>query len=219
MLLRRALPEAKIPAPSCHLHFLTAPYLRTDEVLPRISRFLKSSIPVFLALILMVGFGLATALIAWNLGLGNGRESLLREQSKETVEASSAALQAISQAVEALNSGQAATASQSLQQIEAENPDIGGLTYLVALAAFRSGNAALAETKARESLSKKEHPSDAIALLSLMEAGGAKNSAAQKFGEPLLRAEYLLRQAMRVDVANPLPMIESSQPPLQPFFR
>lgn len=186
------------------------PYLRSDEVLPGIRRFLKSPVPVFLALILTLGFGLVSARIAWTLGADNGRQSLLREQSKETAQAPDATLQAISQAIRALNSGQAATASESLQQIEVSSPNIGGLTYLVALAAFRSGNTALAETKARESLSKRERSSDAIALLALIEAAGAKSSAAQKFGDPLLRAEYLLRQAMRADVANPLPMIELS---------
>jgi len=32
MLLRRALPEAKIPAPSCHLNFLTAPKVREAKL-------------------------------------------------------------------------------------------------------------------------------------------------------------------------------------------
>jgi hypothetical protein len=36
MLLRRALPEAKTPAPSCHLNFLTAPNITGVEQASRL---------------------------------------------------------------------------------------------------------------------------------------------------------------------------------------
>jgi len=103
-----------------------------------------------------------------------------------------------------LRSGDAAAALEGLLAMEGRQPGTPSLTYLSALAALQSGDTVLAEKKARESTSKRERVSDALALLAVIEAG--KSGAG--LGDPRIRGEWLLRDAAATDPANPRPLLE-----------
>jgi len=109
-----------------------------------------------------------------------------------------------------LRAGDTGNALKGFQDLETQNPHVSSLAYLVAMAAMRSGNTGLAEVQAARSIRNGEKVSDAITLHALIEAQKGGDPKARKFGDPLLRSELLLRQAMLADVANPLPMIELS---------
>lgn len=84
------------------------------------------------------------------------------------------------------------------------------LAYLTALAAMQSGAIDLAEEKVRESISRRERISDALALQSLLEVQKAADPTRLKMGDSRVRAEQLLRQAILADPANPYPHFELS---------
>jgi tetratricopeptide (TPR) repeat protein len=153
---------------------------------------------------------LLVGIAAWRVGTTAGRDQLIREQSKQTPELSSGAGTKIDQAMAELFSGDVGAAKGTLQELQSLDPDIAPLSYLLALAAFRSGDLQGAESQARESIAKRERISDSLAMLSLIESHRAGDPKAERFGDPLLRGEFLLRQAVRADAANPLPLIELS---------
>ncbi len=62
----------------------------------------------------------------------------------------------------------------------------------------------MSEAKAIESIFKRERISDALALRAVLET----QKTAKGFGDPRVRAETYLRQAMVADAANPFPRIE-----------
>ncbi len=156
--------------------------------------------------------GLATViffcLVFWNLGTGAGRAALLRETSKEGTSVSGDFLAQIDQALADLRAGDADKAVKKLQELEKPDTQVASLTYLLALAAMQNGDTDLAAQKAAESIAKRERVSDSLALQAVLETQKGGNSAIPKFGDPRLRSELLLRQAILADTANPFPMIE-----------
>jgi len=147
-------------------------------------------------------------IVFWNLGAGAGRAALLRETSKEGASVSRNFLAQLDEALADLRTGDADKAVKKLLELEKPDTRVASLTYLVALAAMQNGDTDLAAKKAAESIAKRERISDSLALQAVLETQKGGNSAIPKFGDPRLRSELLLRQAILADTANPFPMIE-----------
>lgn len=147
-------------------------------------------------------------IVFWNLGAGAGRAALLRETSKEGASVSKDFLGQLDQALADLRAGDADKAVKKLQELEKPDTQVASLTYLLALAAMQNGDTDLAAKKAAESIAKRERVSDSLALQAVLETQKGGNSVIPKFGDPRLRSELLLRQAILADTANPFPMIE-----------
>ena len=97
---------------------------------------------------------------------------------------------------------------KELQKLEEDKTGVASLSYLLATAALQSGDLALAEEKTKESILKRERISDSIALQAVIETQKGSDRSIQKFGDPRIRTELLLRQAILADAANPFPLIE-----------
>ena len=156
--------------------------------------------------------GLAAVILfsvaSWNLGFRAGVQNSLDEETKEKATVSKEFLEELDQALADLRSGNTDKAMKKLQELEGSKTDVASLTYLLAMAAVQNGDIKLAGAKTAESIDKRERISDSLALQAVMETQKAADPSIQKFGDPRVRSESLLRQAMLADAANPFPMVE-----------
>ena len=155
----------------------------------------------------LVVFSGVLALVAWmfySLGAAIRQSQMLAEIARQGVEISADFQAQLDEALRSLRDGDAEKALGQLIVLERENGSVSSLTYLVALAAMQSGDSDKALMKANESIAKRERVSDSLALKAVLET--QKNGGA--FGDPRVRAESYLRQAMLTDEANSSPRIE-----------
>jgi len=156
------------------------------------------------ALIIFAG---VLVLVAWpfySLGGAMQQSQMIAEITRQGVELPADFQAQLDAALKSLRDGDAEKALGQLIVLERKNSPVSSLTYLVALAAMQSGDSDKALAKANESIAKKERVSDALALKAVLET--QKNSGS--FGDPRVRAESYLRQAMLADEANSSPCIE-----------
>jgi len=73
---------------------------------------------------------------------------------------------------------------------------------------MQAGDIVLAEAKVDESIAKGERISDSLSLKAVLTAQKSSDGGFQIFGDPTVRSEQFLRQAMVADAANPSPLIE-----------
>lgn len=149
-----------------------------------------------------------SCIIAWNLGIDEGKKISLLEATKENLSTPKEALAELDGALADLRSGNSERGLKKLKELEQSSNGVASLSYLLAIAAVQNGDVELAEAKARESIAKRERVSDALAVQSVLEIQKGANPAIRKFGDTGMRAELLLRQAILADAANPNPMIE-----------
>lgn len=109
----------------------------------------------------------------------------------------------INEALAELNAGKAAPALRRLQDLQEKDSTTPSLNYLVALAALEAGDFELADRQAVESISRKERVSEALALRAVLQT----ISPQKVFGDPRLRAQEILEQAIASDSADAVPMI------------
>ncbi|MCK9590004.1 MAG: hypothetical protein M0Q93_11675, partial [Terrimicrobiaceae bacterium] len=150
------------------------------------------------------------AVMAWiffSLGASSQRRQILAEIAKQGVNIPADFQTRLNKALMDLRTGDAGKALDQLTRLEQESPAVSSLTYLVALAAMQAGDPATASAKAEQSLAKRERVSDSLALKAVLETQKPRGSATT-FGDPRLRAESYLRQAMIADAANPSPYVE-----------
>ncbi|MFZ4774531.1 MAG: tetratricopeptide repeat protein [Terrimicrobiaceae bacterium] len=169
---------------------------------------LKRRISVLSALAGVFAAAIFFSLIAWNLGIGEGKHRVFAEQTKEKVSVSKEFLAEVDQALADLRTGDAEKALKKLQELESSKSQVASLTYMLALAAMQNGDITLAEKKATESIAKRERVSDSLALQAVLETQKRADSSMKTFGDTRLRSELLLRQAILADAANPFPLIE-----------
>lgn len=114
----------------------------------------------------------------------------------------------IDEALAMLRHGDASKAEAQLAILEQENPDVASLSYLRALAAMQAGDIVLADAKVDESIAKGERISDSLSLKAVLASQKSSVGGFKLFGDPAVRSEQFLRQAMVADAANPSPLIE-----------
>ena len=216
-----APPPPKTPRPEGgESLFIPPPAPDTQAVIPaekkRNPRDLISSVRrkagkrIRLVYALAAGLAVAAAcsVASWNMGFGAGVQNSLDEATKEKATAPKEFLGELNQALADLRGGNTDKAEKKLLELEKTNPDVASLTYLLSMAAVQNGNIKLAEAKTAESIDKRERISDSLALQAVLETQKASDPSIEKFGDPRVRSETLLRQAMLADAANPFPMIE-----------
>jgi len=137
-------------------------------------------------------------------GLREARERITREGVKWPADLTAK----VDAAMIELRRGDPAAALKHLREVAAVKPDISSLSYLIALAAMQSGDIDLAEQNAQESIEKQERVSDSLALLSVLAVQKGVDKSRPHMGDPGLRAEAFLRQAILADIANPYPRYE-----------
>jgi Flp pilus assembly protein TadD len=141
-------------------------------------------------------------------GINEGIKQARSEAAREGVEWPTQTETELNAAMNELRRGDAAAALQKLRGLESSQPPVSSLSYLVALTAMQDGDIDLADRKARESIDKLERISDSLALLSVLESQKAADPSRKVFGDPSMRSEALLRQAILADAANPYPHFE-----------
>ena len=130
--------------------------------------------------------------------------------TKERLEVPKDFSRSVDEALITMRDGDPKTALEKLRELEAKQPDVSSITYLVALAAMRSGDLNLADEKTEASITKKERVSDALAIQAVLEAMKRASKNYRVMGDAKLRGELLLRQAILADEANPVPYIRLS---------
>lgn len=156
------------------------------------------------ALVVFAGVLVLVAWMFYSLGGAIRQSQMIAAIARQGVEIPADFQAQLDAALKSLRNGEAEKALGQLIVLERENGSVSSLTYLVALAAMQSGDSDKALMKANESIAKKERVSDSLALKAVLET--QKNSGA--FGDPRVRAEAYLRQAMLADEANSSPCIE-----------
>ena len=150
----------------------------------------------------------------WQLAFSRGRSAMGADiraaATKERLEVPKDFSRSVDEALIMMREGDPKTALEKLRELEAKQPDVSSLTYLVALAAMRSGDLNLADEKTEASITKKERVSDSLAIQAVIEAMKRANKNYRVMGDPKLRGELLLRQAILADEANPVPYIRLS---------
>jgi hypothetical protein len=170
----------------------------------RLRRILRLRVSLGRALAACLAFALVVAWVFFSIGLAAQRARTLAEIGKQGVEIPVTFQEHLDGALSDLRNGHTEKALTRLTALEREFGSVSSLTYLVALAAMQNGSTELAEAKAVESIKKRERISDALALRAVLET----QKKAKGFGDPRIRAEAYLRQAMLADAANPFPRIE-----------
>ncbi len=159
--------------------------LRSRDLLVQFFRLVRhlTSQPIQIrkALVLVILTALICSFFVWKWGVEEGRKRLLQEQTKETSQASPEFWAAMDHALQDLHSGKAAAATETFQQLSQQNPGVSSLSYLTALSAIRSGQPAIAQMKADESIAKRERVSDCLALIALLEAQKAYDLSVKKW--------------------------------------
>lgn len=139
-------------------------------------------------------------------GAFSQRRQMLAAMAKQRVNIPADFQPRLDKALSQLRAGDARKALDQLLLLEHEAPAVSSLTYLVALASVRAGDMATASAKADQSVAKRERISDSLALKAVLETQNPSGST--RGGDPRVRAETYLRQAMIEDEANPFPYVE-----------
>lgn len=192
-----------IPAPSRGRHVMGS-LMEMGQASVRVDH------AIFALCVLVCITAIFSSVTAWKLGADAGEKRLIEKQTKTDVMFSAEYFARLNKAFEDLRAGKSGEALKTFQALEAQNPDVSPMAYLIALTAMRSGDMDLAEEKAALSIRKREKVSDSIALQALIQAQKSGDPNTKKFGDNMLRAELALKQAMLADISNPLPMIELS---------
>lgn len=144
---------------------------------------------------------------AHHFGVARGVRIERAAHTKEGLEVPEEFNKSVDTALLALRNGDAKSALADLLKLEKQQPHVASMSYLVALAAMRSGEISLAEANAAESIDKEERISDALALQAVLEGMKRATPGYRVMGNAKMRAELLLNQAILADAANPIPYI------------
>lgn len=106
-----------------------------------------------------------------------------------------------------LRNGDPAKALATLITVREAQSRYPSVSYLGALAAVQVGDKNLAANLIKETIAKRERVSDALALRAVLESM-RPDKAAVSLGDPKVRAEEYLRQAILADPANAAPHFE-----------
>jgi len=188
-VVKGGIPTAKEAIPS------------TRKILARWMRMRVRLLPAALAFLAFL-FLTAWAVSSWTASAE--RKKIFSEISKQGAEISTENQDRLDQALMTLRNGDSQKALDQLVALEHEAPEAASLAYLVAVAAMQAGQSEMSAHYADKSIARRERVSDALAIKAVLET----QSASSGFGDPKLRAEGYLRQAMVADAANASPLVE-----------
>jgi tetratricopeptide (TPR) repeat protein len=164
-----------------------------------------SLLPALVLAVVVAGAALTFGVLA---GIRLGNKEALAKVARERVEVRPEFGGLLDRGLAKLREGDSESAVKMLAELEKENPGVGSITYLHALALMQNGDTEKAERKADESIAKGERVSDSLALKAVMATMRASDNNVKLMGDPKVRSEQFLRQSMIADTANPFPMIE-----------
>lgn len=130
------------------------------------------------------------------------------EGTRSHVPASGDEEKSLNRAFALLRSGDGHGALQILRTLRSANPHLRSLSYASALAALQAGDIRTAMIEAENSLRLGERVSDVYALGAAAESLKPGSTEWQTFGDPAVRGESLLREAIAADQANAAPRLE-----------
>ncbi len=110
--------------------------------------------------------------------------------------------------LEELHAGDSEAAFRRFKDLQQTQKTISSLDYLLGLAAMQNGDVEVSEESVKNSIRKGERVSDSWALLAVLAGQKGSDPGRPTMGDPRLRAEALLRQAILADPVNPSPRVE-----------
>lgn len=152
-------------------------------------------------------FAALIALPVYRWGKVNGARTAEESAIRSTLDIPPEVTVQVDAALMDLRNGEPEKALAALRRVHDEQPRYPTVAYLVALAAIQAGDSVLAEKSLRETISRKERVSDALALRAVLESM-PRPADQVVVGDPKVRAENYLRQAVLADPANASPRFE-----------
>lgn len=185
-----------------------------EALTKRVGKHFRQGLMVFLRRRVRVGvaLGISLVLVVLAVWIASGfarhseRTRMLAEISRQGVGITQEKQDRLDKALMDLRGGDSEKALKQLVLLEHEAPEVASLAYLVALAAMQAGQPELSAEYVEKSIARRERVSDAIALKAVLESQGGGSGV--PLGDPRLRAEGYLRQAMLADAANASPLVE-----------
>jgi len=202
--------DTALPAPAKDIAVLA----EAEALTRRIGKHFRQGLMVFLRRRVRVGvaLGITLVLVVLAVWIASGfarhseRARMLAEISRQGVGITQEKQDRLDKALRDLREGDSEKALNQLVLLEHEAPEVASLAYLVALAAMQAGQPELSAQYVEKSIARRERVSDAIALKAVLETQGGGSGV--PLGDPRLRAEGYLRQAMLADAANASPLVE-----------
>jgi len=189
------------PAPGGHPSPPNPGIPDTRVILARFMKLRVRLLPAVLAFLVIL------ALACWSVSSWTAsaeRKRIFLEISKQGAAVSKENQVLLDAALMELRNGDAQKALDQLIALERNAPEVASLAYLVAVAAMQAGQPEKSVRYADRSIARRERVSDALAIKAVLET----QSRGSGFGDPKLRAEAYLQQAIVADAANASPLVE-----------
>jgi hypothetical protein len=170
--------------------------------------FLKRPTPLgMLCLASAVSFAIS-GIFFYSLGNRIGRSTGGGEVVKLKTELTPETQQSFDKILLDIQEGRGKEALDGIKLLQVSDPDVPSLSLTAANASLLANELESAQAYIEESIKARELVSDAFTLQALMEALVLRQKDYQKMGDPKLRLESLLRQAIAADPTNPRPFLE-----------
>lgn len=170
--------------------------------------FLKRPIPFgMLALAAAVSF-VISGIIFYSLGNRIGRSIGGSDVVKLKTELTPDTQQSFDKILLDIQEGRSKEALEGIKLLQVSDPDVPSLYLTAANASILANELESARGYIEESIRARESVSDALTLQAMMEALLLRQKDYKKMGDPKVRLESLLRQAIAADPTNPRPFLE-----------
>ena len=170
--------------------------------------FLKRPTPlVMLCLASAVSFAIS-GVFFYSLGHRIGRSTGGGEVVKLKTELTPETQQSFDKILLDIQEGRGKEALEGIKLLQVSDPDVPSLSLTAANASVLANELESAQAYIAASIKDRELVSDALTLQALMEALVLRQKDYKKMGDPKVRLESLLRQAIAADPTNPRPFLE-----------
>lgn len=170
--------------------------------------FLKRPTPLgMLCLASAVSF-VISGVFFYSLGHRIGRSTGGGEVVKLKTELTPETQQSFDKILLDIQEGRGKEALEGIKLLQVSDPDVPSLSLTAANASVLANELESAQAYIAASIKDRELVSDALTLQALMEALVLRQKDYKKMGDPKVRLESLLRQAIAADPTNPRPFLE-----------
>jgi tetratricopeptide (TPR) repeat protein len=202
---------ARVESPAAESHAAAKPLERVSSSRRSKSKrfsFLKRPTPLgMLCLAAALSFAIS-GIFFYSLGNRIGRSAGAGQMVKLKTELTPETQQSFDKILLDIQEGRGKEALEGIKLLQVSDPDVPSLSLTAANASLLANELEGAQAYIEESIKARELVSDALTLQALMEALVLRQKDYKKMGDPKVRLESLLRQAIAADPTNPRPFLE-----------
>lgn len=202
---------ARVESPAGESHAAAKPLERVSSSRRSKSKrfsFFKRPTPLgMLCLAAALSFAIS-GIFFYSLGNRIGRSAGAGQMVKLKTELTPETQQSFDKILLEIQEGRGKEALEGIKLLQVSDPDVPSLSLTAANASLLANELEGAQAYIEESIKARELVSDALTLQALMEALVLRQKDYKKMGDPKVRLESLLRQAIAADPTNPRPFLE-----------